>query len=101
MTEEEYENYVKFLNLSKNFIVLKQKNFNDEINIFFMNRYYSETWNYVKLIISLNEMEELEKFHSFTFDTGKTKIRRGSEHCIGTFWPSTGIAKWSKLYERF
>ena len=31
---------------------------------------------------------------------GKTKIRRGSEHKIGTFWPSTGIAKWSKLYER-
>ena len=24
---------------------------------------------------------------------GKTKIHRGSEHCIGTFWPNTGIAK--------
>ena len=42
---------------------------------------------------SLTEMEELRKFQSSTFDTGKTKIRRGSEHYIGTFWPSTGIAK--------
>ena len=41
---------------------------------------------------SLTEMEELRKFQCSTFD-GKTKIRRGSEHYIGTFWPSTGIAK--------
>ena len=31
---------------------------------------------------------------------GKTKIHRGSEHYLGTRWQSTGIAKWSKLYER-
>ena len=31
----------------------------------------------------------------------KTKIGRGSEHYIGTFWPNTGIAKWNKLYEWF
>ena len=42
---------------------------------------------------SLTEMEEFRKFQSSAFDTGKTKIRRGSEHYIGTFWPSTGIAK--------
>ena len=30
-----------------------------------------------------------------------TKISRISGHYIGTFWPSTGIAKWSTLYERF
>ena len=42
---------VKLLNLSKkNFIALKQKNFNDEINNFFMHSYYSKTGNYVKLI---------------------------------------------------
>ena len=43
----------------------------------------------------LAEMEELRKFLSSAFDRhyGKTKIYRGSEHYIGTFWPSTGIAK--------
>ena len=41
----------------------------------------------------LTEMEELRKFQSSAFDTGKTKIHRGSEHFFGTFWPSTGIAK--------
>ena len=52
MTEEVYENWVNFLNLSKkNFTALKLKNFNDEINnSFFMDRYYSKIWNYVKLI---------------------------------------------------
>ena len=72
MTEEVYENWVKLLNLSKkNFIALKLKNFNDEINNFFMNGYYSKIRNYVKLIIkSLNEMDELKKrFQSSTFDT--------------------------------
>ena len=34
-----------------------------------MNCYYSKIRNYVKLIISLNEMEELKKFQSSTFDT--------------------------------
>ena len=64
------KNRVKLLNLSmKSFIVLKQTNFNDEINNFFMHSYYSKIRNYVKLIISLNEMEELKKFQSSTFDT--------------------------------
>ena len=69
-TEEVYKNWLKLLNLSrKNFIALKQKNFNDEINNFFMHSYCSKIWNYVKLMISLNEMEELKKFQSSTFDT--------------------------------
>ena len=51
MTEEVYENWVKLLNLSKkNFTAFKQKNFNDEINSFFMDSYCSKMWNYVKLI---------------------------------------------------
>ena len=55
MTEEVYKNEVKLLNLSrKNFIALKQKNFNDEINNFFMHSYYSKTVNYVKLIIKVS-----------------------------------------------
>ena len=38
VTEEVYENLVKLLNLSmKIFTALKLKNFNDEINNFFMN----------------------------------------------------------------
>ena len=66
---------MKLWNLSrKNFIALKQKNFNDEINNFFMNGYYSKTGNYVMLIISLNEMEELKKLQSSTFDT-ESRIR--------------------------
>ena len=70
MTEEVCENGVKLLSLSrKNFIALKQKNFNDQINNFFMHSYYSKTGNYVKLIISLNEMEELKKFQSSIFDS--------------------------------
>ena len=70
MTEEVYENWVKLLNLNeKNFTALELKNFNDEINNFFMNSYYSKIRNYVMLIISLNEMEELRKFQSSTFDT--------------------------------
>ena len=38
----------------KNFIALKQKNFNDAINNFFMNSYYSKIRNYVKLIIKVS-----------------------------------------------
>ena len=69
-TEEVYENLMELLNLSKkNFTALKLKNFNDEINNFFMNDYCSKIRIYVKLIRSLNEMEELKKFQSSTFDT--------------------------------
>ena len=39
------------LNLSeKNFTALKLKNFNNEINSFFMDSYCSKIWNNVKLI---------------------------------------------------
>ena len=37
-----------------NFIALKQKNFKDEINNFFMNSYYSKIGNNVKLIIKVS-----------------------------------------------
>ena len=33
---------------------LKQKNFNDEINNFFMHSYYSKNWTYVKLTIKVS-----------------------------------------------
>ena len=43
MFEKVYENVVKLLNLSKeNFTALKLKNFNDEVNNFFMNSYFSK-----------------------------------------------------------
>ena len=54
--------------IRKNFTALKQKNFNDENN-FLLNSYYSKFYKYVKVTISLNEMEELKKFQSSTFDT--------------------------------
>ena len=47
----------------KNFIALKQKNFKDETNNFFLPSFWCETGNYVKLVISLNEMEKM-KFQS-------------------------------------
>ena len=71
MTGEVYKNQVKLLNLSrKNFIALKQKNDKDEINNFLhaqleqQNAETREAHNN-----SLNEMEELTKFQSSTFDT--------------------------------
>ena len=54
-TEEVFENLEKLLNLhKKNFTSLKLKNFNDEINNFFMNGYCSKIRNYVKLIIKVS-----------------------------------------------
>ena len=45
----------KLLSFSKkNFIAPKLKNFNDEINNFFMNGYYSKIRNYVKIIIKVS-----------------------------------------------
>ena len=59
------------LNLSKkNFIALRLKNFNDEINNFFMHSYCSKNWEFREAHRkSLNEMEELRKFQSSIFDT--------------------------------
>ena len=55
MTAEVYETWVKLLNLSrKNFIALKQKNFKDEINNFFMHSYWSKIGIYVKLTIKVS-----------------------------------------------
>ena len=55
VTVEVYENRGKLFNLSKkNFIALKLKNFNDEINNFFMKGYCSKIRNYVKLIIKVS-----------------------------------------------
>ena len=49
LTEEVYKNWLKWSNRSKkNFIALKQKNFIDEINNFFMNNCWSKTGIYVK-----------------------------------------------------
>ena len=43
---------------------------------------------------SLTEMEELKEVSEFCIrHYCKTKISRGSEHYIGTFWPNRGIAK--------
>ena len=71
MTEEVYENLVKLLNLSKkNFIALKLKNFNDEINNFFKDSLLEQNWDLREAHHkSLNEREELKKFQSSTFDS--------------------------------
>ena len=72
--EEVYENWVKLLNLSmKNFTAVELKNFNDEVNNFFMNGYCSKIQNCVKHQKSLTEIEELKKFQSSTFDTFATR----------------------------
>ena len=55
VTEKVYENFVKLLNLiKKNFTALKLKNYNDEINNFFMNCYCSKLRNHVKLISTVS-----------------------------------------------
>ena len=42
----------------------------------------------------LNEMEELKKFQSSTFDTiARRKLSRGPGHYFGTYWQDTGFAK--------
>ena len=43
---------------------------------------------------SLTELEENKEVSEFYIrHYCKTNICRGSEHCLGTFWPNTGIAK--------
>ena len=43
---------------------------------------------------SLNEMEELKKFQSSTFDTSaRRRFSRGSGYYLGTYWQDTGIAE--------
>ena len=70
MTEEFSENWVKLLNFNeKNFTALELKKFNDGINNFFMNSCYSKNSELREVRHqSLNEMEELKKFQSSTFD---------------------------------
>ena len=62
---------MKLLNLSKkNFIALKHKNFNDEINNFFMHNYCTKTVNYVKLMIKVSmKWKNWRCFRGSTFDT--------------------------------
>ena len=43
---------------------------------------------------SLNEMEELKKFQSSTFDTiARRRLVEDQETVFGTYWQDTGIAK--------
>ena len=72
------------LNKDMNF---KLKNFNDEINSFFMDNYCSKIWNYVKLIRKISvKWEEFEKFQSSTFDTfassGRIQDLQSEINCI-------------------
>ena len=62
---------MNLLNLSrKNFIALKQKNSNDEINNFFMHSLLQQNLESREAHNkSLSEMVELKKFQSSTFDT--------------------------------
>ena len=65
-----YDRRTLLLKLSeKNLTALKLKNFNDEINSFFMDSYCSKIWNYGKLMTSFGEMEELQKFQSSTVES--------------------------------
>ena len=77
MAEEVYENWVKLLNLSR-------KNFScAQAEELLMNGYCSKIRNYVKLIIkSVNEMEELKKFQSSTFDTVARRRLVGDQDTI-------------------
>ena len=50
--------------INTNFKQLEPKKINNEIKNF-KDNHCTKIWNYVKLIISLNEMEKLRKFQSF------------------------------------
>ena len=71
MTEEKHKNWMKLLNFSrKNFVVLLQENDVDKIVIFFMHRCPRKFWELREAHEkSLNDMEELKKLQSSTFDT--------------------------------
>ena len=62
---------MKFLNLSKKkeLHCAKAGELERRDQQLFHERFLQPNWEYVKIIISLNEMEDLKKFHSSTFDT--------------------------------
>ena len=68
MIEEMYKNKEKLLNLSrKNFIAFKLKNFNNEINNFFMNGHCRKIQNYAKLMRKVSQKWRNEKVPEFHF----------------------------------
>ena len=71
MTEEVSQNCMTLSSRKEEkFIVfIKKTNNFDEIYNFFMNNYWNKIGIFVKLMRSLNEMEELKKFQSSAFDT--------------------------------
>ena len=70
MTEEVYENGVKLLSLSrKNFIAFKQKNSRRDQQLLHEQLLQQNSELREAHHKSLNEMEELKKFQSSTFDT--------------------------------
>ena len=90
---------MKLFNLSeKNFIALKQKNFIDEINSFFMDSYWSKTGTCVKLMRTV--FKKWRNWRSFFYlrHYCAKKISRRSRYNSGTYWQDTGIAKWNLLY---
>ena len=96
MTEEVCENEVKLLNLSKkNFTALKLKNFNDEINNFFMNGYCSKIWNNVKLIIKVSlKWKNQRSFRAPPFDTiARRRLVEDQNTILEPYWQDTGFAK--------
>ena len=83
MTEEVYENWVKSLNLSKkNFIAQQRDQQLLHERLLQQNSELREAHHK-----SLNEMEELKKFQSSTFDTiARRRSVEDQNTIIGTFW---------------
>ena len=76
---------MKFLNLSKtNFIALKAEELERREQLLLRTQLLKQNCELREAHDkSLNEMEEMKKFQSSTFDTCKTKISRGSRY---VFW---------------
>ena len=89
------ENWEKLLNLSKkNFIALKLKNINDEISNFFMNGFLQQNSELREAHHkNFDEIEEIMKFKSSSFDT--IANGRGPGHSFGIYKQSSGFAKWN------
>ena len=108
-----YENLVKLLNLSrKNFTALKLKNFNDEMNNFFMNGYCSKILNCVKPTKNSRDSSKIFgadqqrlQIQIFIFDKFPTpatlacwKIRFKTEVCTCSQFPMEAM-QWIKEVE--
>ena len=96
MTEEVYKNSVKRSSRSKkNFNVLQAEQRRRQDHQLLHEQFLKQNWDFRQAHEkSLNEMEELRKFQSSTFDTiAGRRLVEDQGYYPGTYWHDTRIAK--------